>query len=81
MPSELQIQDIADADIDNSKKTLVPLLELALVENLDSNHRRILDRAGKKSYKTQSGKLKVEYDSDEDGEGKLTCRSSRSSTG
>ena len=37
MPTELQIQNIADTNIDDSEEALVPSLELALVEDLHRN--------------------------------------------
>ena len=43
--TKLEIEHIADPDIDNSKESLVPSLELALVKDLDSYHRRVLDGA------------------------------------
>lgn len=45
MASELQVDDIADFNVDDTQETLIPLLELALVENLDSNHGALLHRA------------------------------------
>ena len=52
VPAQLQVNDIVHFNVDDSKEALVPLLELALVEDLDGNHRGILDRAGKESDKT-----------------------------
>lgn len=42
MPSQLQVQHIAHTNVDDSKETLIALLELALVEDLDGNNRGIL---------------------------------------
>ena len=81
MATQVEVEDVGNTDIDNAEEALVTFLELALVEDLDGNHRRILDRAGKESNRTQLGKSKVEYGSDENGERKLTCRNSHSSTG
>ena len=45
MPAQLQVKHIADTNIDHTEEALIPLLELALVENLDGDHRGILDGA------------------------------------
>jgi hypothetical protein len=45
MAIDVQVQDIADANIDNTEETLVPSFELALIEYLDGNYGRILDGA------------------------------------
>ena len=37
MPAQLQVKHIADTNIDDSEETLIPLLELALVEDLHRN--------------------------------------------
>lgn len=42
MPSQLQVQHVAHTNVDDSKETLIALLELALVEDLDGNNRGIL---------------------------------------
>jgi hypothetical protein len=38
MTTQFQIQDIADANVDNTQEALVPALKLALVEYLNSNN-------------------------------------------
>ena len=43
MTTKLEVDDIADFDVDDAEETLIALLELALVEDLDSDHRRLLD--------------------------------------
>lgn len=43
MPAELQIEDVANADIHDTEETLVALLEFALVKDLDGNDRRFLN--------------------------------------
>lgn len=45
MPSELQVEHIADADVDHAQESLIPTLELSLVENLDGDDGRVLDDA------------------------------------
>lgn len=45
MATELKVEMISDANIHHTKEALVPLLELPLVENLDSNDGRLLDHA------------------------------------
>ena len=45
MTTKFQIYDIADSDIDDTEEPLVPFLKLALVEDLDSDNRRLLDHA------------------------------------
>ena len=45
MSTEFQVKHVADAHIDDPKKALVALLELALVEYLDGNDRGLLDGA------------------------------------
>ena len=45
MPSEFQVEHVADPDVDYTEEALVPLLELALVEDLDCDHRVLLHRA------------------------------------
>jgi len=37
MAIKFQIQHIADSDVHNTQETLIPPLELALVENLDGD--------------------------------------------
>jgi hypothetical protein len=46
MASELKVEDIADANVDDTKKPLIAPLELALIENLDGYHGRVLDSSG-----------------------------------
>ena len=43
MATKLQIQYIADPNIDNTQKALILPLEFALIENLDRDDGRILD--------------------------------------
>lgn len=38
MTVQLQVEHISNSDIHHSQKTLIPSLELALVEDLDRNH-------------------------------------------
>lgn len=42
MTTELQVNDIADFDVHHSEETLIPFLELALVEDLDCDDRIVL---------------------------------------
>ena len=42
MSPEFEIENIADSNVDDTKETLVAALKLALVEDLHSNHRRVL---------------------------------------
>ena len=37
MASELEVEDVADTDVDDAEEALVPPLELALVEDLDGD--------------------------------------------
>ena len=61
MPSQLQINHIADFDVHHSEEALVPLLEFALVEDLDCNHGGVLDS----TRKGQKGELRtLQIDSD-----------------
>ena len=46
MTTKLEVDDIADFDVDDAEETLIALLELALVEDLDSDDRVLLDGAG-----------------------------------
>ena len=43
MAIEIEIKDIANANIDYSKKALIPPFEFALVKNLHRDNRRVLD--------------------------------------
>lgn len=43
MSTKFQVQHIADSYINNAQEPLVPALELALIEDLDGNDRRLLD--------------------------------------
>lgn len=45
MTTKFKVQHIADSHIHHAQKSLIPPLELALVEYLNSNNRRILDRS------------------------------------
>lgn len=45
MSTQFKVENVADSDIDNSKKALVASLELTLVKYLDSDDRGILDGA------------------------------------
>lgn len=38
MTVQLQVERIGNSDVHDSKETLIPSLELALVEDLDRNH-------------------------------------------
>lgn len=55
MTTQLQVNDIANFDVHHSKETLIPLLELALVKDLDCDDRVVLDSTG-----TQSALAQVE---------------------
>ena len=46
MTTKLEVDDIADFDVDDAEETLIALLELALVEDLDSDDRVLLDGTG-----------------------------------
>ena len=48
MDPQLQVEDITDTDVDYAKETLVPSFELALIEYLNSNNRRVLHDAAVK---------------------------------
>lgn len=37
MASKLKVEDIADADIDDTQEALIPPLKLSLVENLNGD--------------------------------------------
>ena len=43
MTTQVEVDNIADTNIDDTKEALVPLLELPLVKDLDCNHRGVLD--------------------------------------
>ena len=45
MPAQFQVKNIADTNVDDSEETLIPLLELTLVEDLHRNDGRFLDGA------------------------------------
>ena len=45
MATKLEVEDIPHANVDDTQEALVPTLELALVEDLDSDNRRLLDHA------------------------------------
>ena len=45
MSAELKIQHIADTNVDDAKESLVPLLEFALVEDLNGDNRVVLHGA------------------------------------
>ena len=73
MPTELQIQDIADTDIDDSEEALVPSLELALVEDLHGDDGGVLDGSfGGTELATKHRHTTACF---------LTCQSSHSSRG
>lgn len=58
MSTQFQVENVADSDIDNSKKTLVASLELALVKYLDSDDGGILDGAAEiRDEKAYSGSI------------------------
>ena len=44
MTTELQVEVVTDTNVNYTEEALVPLLELPLVEDLNSNDRRFLDR-------------------------------------
>ena len=54
MSSQLQVNHIADFDVDDAKEALVPFLEFALVEDLDGNHRTVLDGTGRRDRRENS---------------------------
>ena len=39
MPTKLEVKDIANTDVDDAQKALIPPLELPLVENLNGDDR------------------------------------------
>jgi hypothetical protein len=39
MPAEIKVEDIADSDVDDSKKALITFLKLALIEYLNCDDR------------------------------------------
>jgi hypothetical protein len=43
VPTQFKVENVADSDVDDSKKTLVASLELALIKYLDSDDGGILD--------------------------------------
>ena len=43
MSAQFQVQDIANADVYHAQESLIPSLELPLIENLNRNDGRILD--------------------------------------
>ena len=45
MPAQLQVKHIADTNIDDSEETLIPLLELPLVKDLDGDDRVFFNSA------------------------------------
>lgn len=45
MATKIEVDDIADTNVDDAEETLVPLLKLPLVKDLYSNHRGVLDVA------------------------------------
>ena len=45
MAAQLQIKNVAHADVDDTEETLVPSLELALVEDLYGYDRRVFHSA------------------------------------
>ena len=55
MTTKLEVDDIADFDVDDAEETLIALLELALVEDLDCNHGGVLDS----TRKGQKGTLRT----------------------
>ena len=50
MSTQFKVENVADSDIDNSKKTLVASLELALIKYLNSDDGGILDSAVKVNF-------------------------------
>ena len=55
MTTKLEVDDIADFDVDDAEETLIALLELALVEDLDSDDRVLLDGAGEGECEEMDG--------------------------
>jgi hypothetical protein len=55
MATKFEVQHIADSHIHHTQKSLIPPLELSLVEYLNSNNRRILDRS--RVWKEMSHKM------------------------
>jgi len=47
MSSEFEIENVADFDVDDTQEALISTLELPLVEDLDGDDGRVLDRAEK----------------------------------
>ena len=47
MTPELQVYNIADFHVHDSEEALVAFLELALIKNLNSDNRGVLDSAGR----------------------------------
>jgi hypothetical protein len=45
MSTDVEIKDVGHTDVNNAEKTLVPPLKFALVEDLNGDHRRVLDGA------------------------------------
>lgn len=50
MSTQLQVDYIANFHVDHTKESLIPLLELALVEDLDGNYRVVLDSTTARSH-------------------------------
>lgn len=80
MSTQLKIENVADSDIDNSKKTLVASLELALVKYLDSDDGGILDSTADTRYEKSVFRAHT-HPALPKGKPSLTCRSFHSSTG
>lgn len=56
MSSKLQVDNVGNPYIDHTQEALVALLELALIEDLDSNNGRVLDISDAKDEMMQQEK-------------------------
>lgn len=54
MSSELEVEHVADFDVDHTEEALVSTLELSLVKDLNGNDGRLLDRAKRNPVQTQT---------------------------
>jgi hypothetical protein len=70
MTSQFKVNNLADSDIHDTKESLVPAFELALIKHLDGHNRRVLDgtvvtyrepKFGKKSRRTYTSKFSFQY--------------------
>ena len=69
--TELQVEDIANLDVDYTEEALIASFELALIKYLHGDNRGVLD--GAVGTKTKMGGRRVDQE--------RTCRNSRSSKG